>query len=298
MGTDRTTISRRALLAVGGITLVSACGKQVSNTAGKLQTTATGEPSFSSGDSHSTTPTGTPTVPSQRTTSPADPTTHPPSSTPTGSPSGSPTGTPSDEPVPPGVATRPEYYVDAGYKHIALTIDDGPTRAYTPQVLSILQRYGITATFCMLGRSVQVDTGIVREVSEAGHLIANHTWSHADMSRHSVNVILDEMNRTTDAVASATGKRPTVFRAPYGAWSRNVFVACAREGMRPLDWSVDPRDWSRPGTSSIVRNVMRNTRTGSIILEHDGGGPRAETVEALGIFIPQLLEAGYHFVTV
>ena len=67
--------------------------------------------------------------------------------------------------------------------------------------------------------------------------------------------------------------------------------------MTPLDWSVDPRDWSRPGVTAIVSNIMRNTRTGSIILEHDGGGNRAQTVAALKIVLPRLLDAGYHFTT-
>jgi peptidoglycan/xylan/chitin deacetylase (PgdA/CDA1 family) len=88
-----------------------------------------------------------------------------------------------------------------------------------------------------------------------------------------------------------------LFRAPYGAWSPAVLRACARAGMTPLAWSVDPRDWSRPGVASIVANIMRNTGTGSIILEHDGGGNRAQTVAALKQVIPRLQAAGYHFTT-
>src|SRR5580700_4247668 len=91
------------------------------------------------------------------------------------------------------------------------------------------------------------------------------------------------------------GRVPDLFRAPYGAWSPFVLAQCARTGMTPLGWSVDPRDWSRPGVPSIVTNIMRNTHTGSIILEHDGGGNRAQTVAALKIVIPRLLAAGYHF---
>jgi peptidoglycan/xylan/chitin deacetylase (PgdA/CDA1 family) len=103
------------------------------------------------------------------------------------------------------------------------------------------------------------------------------------------------MNRATGAIHQVTGKVPTLFRAPYGAWSPAVLQQCAKTRMTPLDWSVDPRDWSRPGVASIVRNIMRNTKTGSIILEHDGGGNRAETVAALKIVLPRLLAAGYHF---
>ena len=103
--------------------------------------------------------------------------------------------------------------------------------------------------------------------------------------------VADQMNRATGAIHQATGRVPTLFRAPYGAWSPAVLWQCARTGMIPLDWSVDPRDWSRPGVASIVGNIMRNTRTGSIILEHDGGGDRSQTVAALKIVLPRLLAA-------
>jgi peptidoglycan/xylan/chitin deacetylase (PgdA/CDA1 family) len=88
-----------------------------------------------------------------------------------------------------------------------------------------------------------------------------------------------------------------MFRAPYGAWSRAALEYCASEKLTPLDWSVDPRDWAMPGVREIVSNIMANTRTGSIILEHDGGGNRSETVAALKIVIPRLLDEGYHFTT-
>ena len=97
--------------------------------------------------------------------------------------------------------------------------------------------------------------------------------------------------------SAATGRVPDLFRAPYGAWSPFVLAQCARTGLSPLGWSVDPRDWSRPGVPSIVANIMRNTHAGSIILEHDGGGNRAQTVAALKVVIPRLLAAGYHFRT-
>ena len=135
------------------------------------------------------------------------------------------------------------YYGDDGPKVVALTIDDGPDPVYAPQVLALLARYRVTATF------------------------------------------------------SATGRRPAMFRAPYGAWSPAVLDRCHQLKLAPLDWSVDPRDWARPGVRSIVSTIMRTTRSGSIILEHDGGGDRSQTVAALGIALPRLLEAGYRFRT-
>jgi peptidoglycan/xylan/chitin deacetylase (PgdA/CDA1 family) len=189
------------------------------------------------------------------------------------------------------------FYVHDGPKAIALTIDDGPSPVYTPQVLRLLERYRVTATFSMIGVEVDANRGVAREVAAAGHAIANHTWTHPDLALMTPVAIADQMKRATGAIHRATGRVPTLFRAPYGAWSPAVLRHCAQTGMTPLDWSVDPRDWSRPGVASIVGNIMHNTRTGSIILEHDGGGDRSETVAALKIVLPRLLAAGYHFRT-
>jgi peptidoglycan-N-acetylglucosamine deacetylase len=109
--------------------------------------------------------------------------------------------------------------------------------------------------------------------------------------------VRDEISRATDAIHAATGKRPSMFRAPYGVWVPAVFSYCAQARLTPLAWSVDPRDWSRPGVRTIVRDIESDTRTGSIILEHDGGGNRSQTVAALKIWLPRLLDAGYRFTT-
>ena len=191
----------------------------------------------------------------------------------------------------------PMYHVDDGRKVIALTIDDGPSPVYTPPILRLLDQYQVTATFSMVGLQVAAHPGMAREVAAAGHIIANHTWSHVNLAILPPVTIADQINRASDTIHTATGRVPTLFRAPYGAWSPAVLADCAQTGMTPLDWSVDPRDWSRPGVTSIVGNIMRNTKTGSIILEHDGGGNRSQTVAALKIVLPRLLAAGYRFTT-
>ena len=196
-----------------------------------------------------------------------------------------------------GTDRMPLTSIDDGLKAIALTIDDGPSPVYTPQVLRLLARYRITATFSMIGIEAQAYPAVAREVAAAGHLIANHTWTHLNLQWLAPALVTEQMSRAADAIHAATGRVPDLFRAPYGAWSPFVLTQCARTGMTPLGWSVDPRDWSRPGVPSIVSNIMRNTHTGSIILEHDGGGNRAQTVAALKIVIPRLLAAGYHFRT-
>ncbi len=192
---------------------------------------------------------------------------------------------------------KPLYYIHDSAKAIALTIDDGPDPAYTPQVLQLLHRYQVTATFSMIGIHVAAYPHLARMVTEAGHQIANHTWTHADLAHSPAHLVHSELARASNAIHAATGVQPGLFRAPYGAWSAAVIRQCEHMRMVPLAWSVDPRDWARPGTRSIVRTIMGNTRPGSIILEHDGGGNRSQTVAALRIVLPRLLDEGYHFRT-
>jgi peptidoglycan/xylan/chitin deacetylase (PgdA/CDA1 family) len=189
------------------------------------------------------------------------------------------------------------YYLDDGPKTIALTIDDGPNPIYTPQVLRLLQKHKVTATFSMIGVSVAANRALAREVADAGHKIVNHTWTHANLPSLSETALTTQINQANDVIESATGRHLDMFRAPYGAWSAAVLERCQQLKLTPLDWSVDPRDWARPGVNTIITNIMKSTRTGSIILEHDGGGNRSETVAALSVVLPQLLEAGYRFRT-
>jgi peptidoglycan/xylan/chitin deacetylase (PgdA/CDA1 family) len=196
-----------------------------------------------------------------------------------------------------GSGDRPMYYIDDGRKAIALTIDDGPSPVYTPQLLRLLSRYRVTATFSMIGANVAAHPALAREVADAGHMIVNHTWTHANLAALAPAAVQDQMSRATDAIHRATGTVPGMFRAPYGAWSPAVLKRCQQMRLAPLDWSVDPRDWARPGAGAIVTNIMGNTRTGSIILEHDGGGDRSQTVAALEVVLPRLLAAGFRFRT-
>ena len=198
---------------------------------------------------------------------------------------------------PPPANGQPVITIDDGPKVVALTIDDGPSPTYTPQILQLLDSYGITATFSMIGRNVATYPSLAREVSAAGHLVINHTWSHANLPLLAPAAQADQMIQASDVIQQATGHKPAMFRAPYGAWSPGVLAQCRQLGLTPLDWSVDPRDWARPGVSAIVANIMRNTRTGSIILEHDGGGNRSQTVAALTYVLPRLLAQGFRFGT-
>ena len=292
MGTEKaaSSVTRRVLLTAGGVTLLSiwAADPVRRNTAAPpLPHGRRPEPGPASpraaGDHPARQPQASapPTAPPARQPGPSAPSARP------------------DQPQL-AVARRgdsPMLTIDDRRKAIALTIDDGPNPVYTPQVLALLARYRVTATFSMIGIEAQAYPAVAREVAAAGHLIANHTWTHLNLAGLSPALVAEQMGRATDAIHAATGRVPDLFRAPYGAWSPFVLVQCTRTGMAPLGWSVDPRDWSRPGVASIVTNIMRNTRSGSIILEHDGGGDRSQTVAALKIVIPRLLAAGYHFRT-
>jgi len=269
----RSRVSRRVLLAAAGITLLSGCG-----TVGGSSSDADGASASPAGPAASGSaapPTAAPTTAAatQPIRSRSTPAAHPLAKVP----------------------TQPQYYVDGGPKVIALTLDDGPSE-YTAQILEILREHRITATFCMIGRQIRDNAGIVRDVAAAGHHITNHTWDHSDQTRLPLKSVTAQIDRTTQAMSDA-GIAPTMYRAPYGAWSHTVFEAAAAAGLRPLDWSVDPADWSRPGVNRIVSTIMRTTRTGSIILDHDGGGDRSQTVAAMRIWLPRLLADGYRFTT-
>src|SRR3954469_10175645 len=192
--------------------------------------------------------------------------------------------------------STPQSHVPCGAADIALTIDDGPDPTWTPKVLALLASLEIRATICVVGSQAKVHTGLVADVVSAGHAVANHTYTHRFLGNASPALIQREMSRAPHPVAAAAGVRPTHFRAPGGEWSHAVLAECAAQGLRPLGWSVDPRDWSRPGTASIIKTITRKTEPGSIILEHDGGGDRSQTVRALGVALPRLLDQGYRFV--
>jgi peptidoglycan-N-acetylglucosamine deacetylase len=133
---------------------------------------------------------------------------------------------------------------------------------YTPQILAILRRYGVIASFSMIGRNAAAFPRVAREVAAAGHMIVNHTWNHYNLGYMPAVAVRDEIARATDAIHAATGQRPAMFWAPYGVWPPAVFRCCVRAGLTPLAWSVDPRDWSRPGVRAIVRDIVSGTRTG------------------------------------
>jgi peptidoglycan/xylan/chitin deacetylase (PgdA/CDA1 family) len=128
---------------------------------------------------------------------------------------------------------EPMYTLENEPKVVALTVDDGPSPVYTPQILLVLRRYGIIASFSMIGRNAAAFPGVAREVTAAGHMIVNHTWNHYNLGYMPAVAVGDEISQATDAIHAATGERPGMFRAPYGVWPPAVFSYCARGRADP-----------------------------------------------------------------
>jgi peptidoglycan/xylan/chitin deacetylase (PgdA/CDA1 family) len=186
----------------------------------------------------------------------------------------------------------------SGGKEIALTFDDGPSE-YTGQVLDILDRSSAKATFFIVGRNAQNHQALVRRAVESGHEIGNHTWSHASLTGLKKASRAKEVQGASDAVRSAVGHEPRLFRPPYGAMRPGTNREVRRAGLLPVVWSVDTRDY-QPGVTAktLVARVGRALRPGSIILLHDGGGDRAKTVAALPRILDEIARRGYRAVTV
>lgn len=181
---------------------------------------------------------------------------------------------------------------------IALTFDDGPDPQYTPQILDILRQYRVKATFFCIGHQATRSPHIVKQEFDMGHNIGNHTWTHPDLALLSATDVLSEICRTSDALEEATGVRPTFFRPPYGSLSSQVLVQTHHLGITTIMWNDLAQDWARPGTNFIIHRTLSLIQNGSIILMHDGGGDRSQTVKALPAIIGSLQNRGFQFVTV
>jgi peptidoglycan/xylan/chitin deacetylase (PgdA/CDA1 family) len=183
--------------------------------------------------------------------------------------------------------------VAPGDKVMALTFDDGPDPEYTPQVLDVLAHFHLTATFFMIGWEAAADPDLVRQVASAGHGIGDHTWNHGDLTRQNEASFRMQVDRTDDLLGSLTGRRISCVRPPQGHVNKDVLKRLAARGLTTVLWSDDPRDWTRPGASAIVQEVLAEAAPGAIVELHDGGGDRRETVQALPAIIEGLRAQGY-----
>ncbi|MBA3653098.1 MAG: polysaccharide deacetylase family protein, partial [Actinobacteria bacterium] len=179
---------------------------------------------------------------------------------------------------------------------VALSFDDGPNPEWTPAVLAILRSAGVKATFCMVGYAARLYPALVKAVADEGHTLCNHTMNHVQsLGRRPVAEITAELQGNSDLIAAAAGTRPAFFRAPGGTWSPNVIDEVHRQGMRALGWNVDPADYNRPGAPVITERILQQLRPGAVVVLHDGGGDRSQTVAQLRNLIDRLKALGYGF---
>jgi peptidoglycan/xylan/chitin deacetylase (PgdA/CDA1 family) len=182
-------------------------------------------------------------------------------------------------------------------KVIALTFDDGPWPNTTAKVLDILKKNRIKSTFFVVGQNVKNYPDLTKQIVADGHIIANHTWHHW---YHQMNAqaAAYEVANTTDIIYQTTGVRTSLFRPPGGIMNNGVAAYAKNNKYAVIMWSADSMDYSRPAVPRLMNNIFREAKPGGIVLMHDGGGDRSNTVKALPEIISRFRKQGYEFVTV
>ena len=190
-----------------------------------------------------------------------------------------------------------------GSKQIALTYDDGPNDPHTLELLEVLAKHGVRATFFMIGRYVQQRPDIARAVAQAGHLIGNHTFTHPLLIFESAARTRTQLVDCHQALEDAIGEHSKLFRPPFGGRRPATLRVARALGLETVMWNVTGYDWNAPPAAVIERKVVRQIRGGDVILLHDGGhrdmgANRAPTVIATDSLIRRCKDQGYEFVTV
>jgi peptidoglycan-N-acetylglucosamine deacetylase len=179
---------------------------------------------------------------------------------------------------------------------VALTIDDGPTREWTPPLLAILRRHGARATFFRVGKRAQAARDLVAQTADAGHEQGNHTWAHDDLTRHDEGFDRVSLERTHEVLTAVTGREPELCRPPYGRIDSVGLAVCAGLGYAVTLWSNHVTGANARGD---VDAVLRQASPGSVVLAHDGGPePDADLMTQLDRLVASMTHAGYMFVTV
>ncbi|MEU4393693.1 polysaccharide deacetylase family protein [Kribbella sp. NPDC023855] len=171
-------------------------------------------------------------------------------------------------------------------KVIYLTFDDGPQPEFTPKVLTVLARHRAQATFFVLGREAGKRPDLIATTLSQGHTIGNHTWDHPQLTQLPPERVRQEI---------FSGVKSKCFRPPYRDTNAAVAAVAAANHQREVLWDVDTKDWEKPGAAKIERQILRDAFPGAVILMHDGGGNRTQTVTALDRALTQLTARGYTF---
>lgn len=181
---------------------------------------------------------------------------------------------------------------------IALTFDDGPDPVFTPMILDKLRKYGVKATFFLLGTNMERFPEIVRRISAEGHVIANHSYSHVDLTQVSEEEYHNQIRKSDEIIENLVGYKPKFFRPPYGTINENQLQWATEQGIMVTQWSIDTLDWQGLSAETITQTVTSNMLPGSIILQHNAPGvPLQGSVDALDQIIPQLQGKDVRFVT-
>lgn len=190
--------------------------------------------------------------------------------------------------------------VNTKEKIVALTFDDGPDPLFTPQILNTLAKYKAKATFFVIGEEAERYPEIIKREAKEGQEIANHSYNHDYKDDSDSNNLKNELNHTANIIKKLAGYKPTLFRPVGGYLNQKIINTTINNGYRIVLWSwhQDTRDWSKPGVDAITENVISDTRPGDIIILHDSGGDRSQTVKALDNILKILYREGYACVTV
>jgi peptidoglycan-N-acetylglucosamine deacetylase len=175
---------------------------------------------------------------------------------------------------------------------LSLTFDDGPNETFTPQILDVLARANVKATFFVLGSAVERSPELARRIVADGHRVANHSWDHANLTAVDADVLDEEIDKTTAVITAVTGVTPRCLRPPFGKTNDAVRVAARASGLAIANWSKDTRDYERPGVRSIVARAIEGAVPGGVILFHDSGPDVSQTVAALPAIITGIQKRG------
>lgn len=190
------------------------------------------------------------------------------------------------------------YNVETDEKIIAFTFDDGPDERYTPQILDVLKKHDVKATFFLLGFRVKRFPHIAKRIKEEGHVIGNHTYWHPELTKtKGVASLVWEVNKNEEEIKSAIEIKTNLFRAPYGAISGEMIEKLHEMNYRAIGWSIDSEDWRGIPKEKVKQNVINGLHPGSIVLMHSAGSVPG-TPEALDELLVYLKKNGYSIVTI
>jgi len=181
---------------------------------------------------------------------------------------------------------------------VALTFDDGPDPVFTPAILEKLRKYGVKATFFLLGTNIEKFPEIAKQIAAEGHVIGNHTYDHPKLADATDEEYHYQIQKSDELIGHLVGYKPKFFRPPYGSITGSQVQWATEQGMMVTQWSIDTLDWKGLDAETITGTVVANVLPGSIILQHNAPDvPLHGSVEALDQIIPQLQAKAARFVT-